>query len=247
MSNSYFQFKQFIIHQDKCAMKVTTDGCLFGAWAANAAGSQKSAVTTVLDIGTGTGLLSLMLAQKNSTLTIDAVEIDKDAAEQADENVKKSPWSDRIQVNNIDANKLSIKANYDLIISNPPFYENDLKSSFANKNVAHHGDELVLENLLNIIRHNLNPEGIFMLLLPYKRHEEIKKLFFEAGLAIKEITFVRQSTNHDFFRIMLLGNLSRPDQCAPEFSEVSIKNTNLPNADYTLEFKSLLKDYYLHL
>jgi len=228
-------------------MKVTTDGCLFGAWAANAVGSQKSAIATVLDIGTGTGLLSLMLTQKNSTVTIDAVEIDKDAAEQADENVKKSPWFDRIQVNNIDVNKLSNKTNYDLIISNPPFYENELKSSFTNKNVAHHSNELTLENLLNFIRHNLSPGGIFMLLLPYKRHEEIKKLIFEAELAIKEITFVRQSTNHDFFRIMLIGNLSKQNESELEFSELSIKSTNLLNANYTLEFKSLMKDYYLHL
>jgi tRNA1Val (adenine37-N6)-methyltransferase len=139
MANSFFQFKQFIIHQDRCAMKVTTDACLFGAWVAKEVGGQKSEVETILDIGTGTGLLSLMLAQKTNA-TIDSVEIDEAAAEQAQENANASLWKDRIFVMPGDAKDMAYTfcKNFDIIISNPPFYENELTSSDHQKNLAHH-------------------------------------------------------------------------------------------------------------
>src|SRR5258705_11795948 len=98
MSNAYFQFKQFTIHQDRCAMKVTTDACLFGAWVANEVKSEKVKVKNVLDIGTGTGLLSLIYAQKNANIFIDAIEIEKETYEQAKENITASPFADRINL-----------------------------------------------------------------------------------------------------------------------------------------------------
>src|SRR5262245_47000983 len=98
MSNSYFQFKQFNINQDRCAMKVTTDGCLFGAWVAHQAAAGDHKITKAIDIGAGTGLLSLMLAQKNDLMFISAVEIDKEAAYQAMENFDSSPWKNRLSV-----------------------------------------------------------------------------------------------------------------------------------------------------
>ena len=250
MANSYFQFRQFTIHQDKCAMKVTTDACLFGAWVAEEVRSQKSEVGSqhtcpgVLDIGTGTGLLSLMIAQKNQDALILGVEVDKDAEKQANENVNDSPWKDRIEVLEGDVKHYNFPEKFDLIISNPPFYEKEIRSSSNRKNIAHHSENLTLNELLNIIRNYLTPNGSFFLLLPFKRNEEIKRLFRDHQLHIVEMTFVRQSVNHDFFRIMVKGKNSVKGNEETAFNEMSIWDEK---QQYTAEFIRLLKDYYLHL
>jgi len=255
MANSYFQFKQFIIQQDRCAMKVTTDGCLFGAWAAervrgqgSGAGSLISECRNVLDIGTGTGLLSLMIAQKND-FSIDTIEMDKDAFEQASENITASPWADRIKVFHADANEFEFPDPYDIIISNPPFYENELKGENLKKNLAHHHEGLLLPELLAIIKKSLKPDGIFFLLLPFKRNDEIRKLFTESNLSIRQLIFVRPSTRHDFFRIMLEGKSRMDVSTETEIEEISIKNASPADErdQYTPSFTDLLKDYYLHL
>jgi tRNA1Val (adenine37-N6)-methyltransferase len=230
-------------------MKVTTDGCLFGAWVAEKAGIQESEVRTALDIGTGTGLLSLMLAQKNPDLYIDAIEIDKEAAEQAAENVAASPWADRIRVHYTNAKEFQSPVSYDLIISNPPFYENELKSGKSQKDIAHHSNELQIKELLDIIKNKLSPEGIFCLLLPFKRCEEIKEKIFQTGLTIQEVCFIRQSVNHDYFRILLMGKLKTTKSIETLNDEISIKNdiSMEQQAQYSSAFSMLLHDYYLHL
>lgn len=243
MANSYFQFKQFTIQQDKCAMKVTTDGCLFGAWVAERINNEKLIINNCLDIGTGTGLLALMLAQANEAI-FDAVEIDKDAFGQATENTAASPWADRIKVINTDVKEFDFQTGYDIIISNPPFYEKELKSDDAKKNIAHHNDGLLLPELLDVIKRNLNHDGTFYLLLPYKRSEEIKSLFIKAGLFIQQLIFVKQSVNHDYFRIMLAGKLKSNNQVETIIDEISIKEED---GEYSPAFVNLLKDYYLHL
>ncbi len=243
MANSHFQFKQFTIHQDKCAMKVTTDSCLFGAWAANRARSLESETNNCLDIGTGTGLLSLMLAQQTN-FTIDALEIDANAAEQATENVATSPWRNRIKIHHIDATEFLNKNQYQLIISNPPFYENELKGTDITKNIAHHDSGLSLPQLLRIIKNNLTADGVFFLLLPYKRDEEMRKLFTEHELHIQQITFVKQSVDHGYFRMMLTGRLQATSLSETLIDEIAIKDED---GNYTQAFTELLKDYYLHL
>ena len=243
MSNSYFQFKQFTIHQDRCAMKVTTDACLFGAWIVNEVKSEKSKVKNVLDIGTGTGLLSLMLAQKNPEMKIDAIEIDNDAAEQAKTNIESSPWKEQINIIQADVKGFSFEKEFDLIISNPPFYENEIRSATDSKNVAHHSENLTLKELLVIIKENLTKRSSFFLLLPYKRNEEIKKLFKDQQLHITKMILVRQSVKHDYFRVFIKGNLNAEEK-ETGFDELSIWNDK---QQYTNEFVNLLKDYYLHL
>ncbi len=244
MANSYFQFKQFTVHQDRCAMKVTTDSCLFGAWVAEKARSRETAARRLLDIGTGTGLLSLMLAQKNPALTIDAVELDEEATLQARENIGSSPWKNNISLHHADARTFLYPHNYDIIISNPPFYENELKGDSKKKNIAHHNEGLFLHELLAVIKGNLETDGSFFLLLPYKRKPEIKDLMLEHEFDISEIVFVRQSVKHDFFRIMLSGKLHTDESIETIFDEISIWNEK---QQYTAEFVSLLKDYYLYL
>jgi tRNA1Val (adenine37-N6)-methyltransferase len=225
-------------------MKVTTDACLFGAWVAEEVRSQGSGVGNSLDIGTGSGLLALMLAQKNPEMKIEAIEINKEAAEQAKINAGSSPWKEQINILQADVKGFSFEKEFDLIISNPPFYEKEIRSATDSKNVAHHSDNLTLKELLVIIKNNLSKTGIFFLLLPYKRNEEIKKLLKDHELNISKILFVRQSVKHDYFRIMLMGKLSEQENAETEFDEMSIWDDS---QQYTNEFKQLLKDYYLHL
>jgi tRNA1Val (adenine37-N6)-methyltransferase len=243
MSNTFFQFKQFTIHQDRCAMKVTTDACLFGAWVVDEINNEELKINNCLDIGAGTGLLSLMLVQKKSGTEIIGVEIDEDAVKQAKENINASPWKDRINMLEGDVKNYNFPEKFDLIISNPPFYENEIRSATGSKNVAHHSENLTLKELLVIIKDNLRKTGSFFLLLPYKRNEEIKKLFKDHELNISKLLFVRQSVKHDYFRIFIKGNLNAEEK-ETEFNELSICNEQ---QQYTNEFISLLKDYYLHL
>ncbi|HMG66719.1 MAG TPA: methyltransferase [Chitinophagaceae bacterium] len=245
MSNSYFKFKQFTIHQDRCAMKVTTDGCLFGAWIASEDKNEEQELKNVLDIGTGTGLLGLMYSQKNSHAIIDAVEIDSDAYQQAKENIGASPFSERIHVINADIKKFILTKKYDLIISNPPFYENEIISSNEKKNIAHHDSGLVLEEILDIIKANLCPDGVFYLLLPFKRNNDIRQYLKERTLFLSKITLVKQSTQHEYFRMMIKGKMNRENENETEaVKELSICDDR---QQYTDKFKELLKDYYLSL
>jgi tRNA1Val (adenine37-N6)-methyltransferase len=193
-------------------MKVTTDACLFGAWVAEEVRRQESGVRSTLDIGSGSGLLSLMLAQKNSVAEIIGVEIDEEAMKQAKENINTSPWKDRINMLEGDVKDHNFPEKFDLIISNPPFYENEIRSATDSKNVAHHSENLTLKELPDIIKSNLNSDGNFFLLLPYKRNEEIKKLFKDHQLHISKMLFVRQSVKHDYFRIFLKGNLNAAEK-----------------------------------
>jgi len=245
MSNTYFRFKQFIIHQDRTAMKVTTDACLFGAWLAGKAKSQRiNQRLQVLDIGTGTGLLALMLAQKIKNADIHAIEVDDDSFVQAKENIAASPWSGRVTILHDDARTLRSSTKYDIIISNPPFYEKELKGSDAKKNIAHHDEGLLFPDLMGVIKNNLNPGGHFYLLLPYKRYDEIRKLLFDQEFDITGLVLVRQTMRHDYFRFMLEGKSKTGTAVETNLEEIAIKDEN---ENYTPGFVNLLEDYYLKL
>lgn len=243
MSNSYFQFKQFTIHQDRCAMKVTTDGCLFGAWIASEDNNEEKGQKKLLDIGTGTGLLSLMYSQKNSHATIEAVEMEKEACQQAIENIAASSFSDKIDVIHADIKKILFTKKYDIIFSNPPFYEKEIISANEGKNVAHHQAGLVLEEILDIIKTNLSPTGRFYLLLPFKRNNELRQYLKTRTLFISKMILVKQSTQHDYFRMMIKGKMERGNE-NETVEELSICDDH---QQYTGKFKDLLKDYYLNL
>ena len=243
MANSYFKFRQFTIQQDKCAMKVCTDACLFGALVANNIFSttKTNDALQCLDIGTGTGLLSLMITQKNNQIKIDAIEIDAPAAEQATENIAASPWANNIQVFKKDILTLETDKEYNYIFSNPPFFKDDLKSAVKAKNNAKHDTSLSLLQLLQVVNKQLATTGVFAVLLPYHRVdyfiEESKKM----GLYLTKQVLVKQTIKHKFFRGILFFNRT---QSETELSEIVIKDAE---NNYPPEFAAALKDYYLFL
>ena len=241
MANPYFQFKQFTIYHDRCAMKVTTDACLFGAWCAEEMSNEPHEKTkNILEIGSGSGLLSLMIAQKNDYL-IDAIEIDKEAAQQAKENISLSPWKDNINLHHADALNFSFNQSYKVIVSNPPFYENEIESANKQKNVAHHSDGLRLSELFSLVKKQLAAHGNFYLLLPLKRKSEAEKFLRKEKLFIQKAVVVSQSVKHQPFRLMIkVGH----ESMQMEEKQISITDEK---QQYTLEFISLLKDYYLYL
>ena len=225
-------------------MKVTTDACLFGAMIDDQIKNEELIINNCLDIGTGTGLLALMFVQKNPEVIIDAIEIDMEAAVQAKENAQSSPWREKINIINDDARTFEFGKKYDLIISNPPFYEKEIKAGSSKKNIAHHNEGLLINDLLTILKNTLKPTGFFFLLLPYKRNEEIKKLLTKNDFQILQMIFVKQSTRHDYFRIILKGKFKTSKLTETELNEISIWDEK---QQYTMEFAGLLKDYYLHL
>lgn len=236
MSNNYFAFKQFTVWQSDCALKVCTDACLFGAWASHQLTSNPP--TSILDIGTGTGLLSLQLAQKLPSAFIDAVELDPAAAAQAAQNAAASNFN--IQVHNIDIKNYSGKK-FQHIISNPPFFENDLKSEHALKNQAMHSTTLTLQTLFTCVNDLLEPAGSFSVLLPFARANEVEALAQSHGFTVTHKAVVQQTTNHAPFRAMYI--FSKAAFVTASETSIVIKE----NDQYTPAFTSLLKDYYLFL
>ena len=224
-------------------MKVCTDACLFGALVADhitrlPAGKQ---FDHCLDIGTGTGLLSLMVAQKNNAIKIDAVEIDAAAAEQAGNNIAASPWAGNIQVFNEDMLHFDPQKKYDCIISNPPFFEDDLQSADKAKNTARHDTSLNLLQLLQVVEDQLGPDGFFAVLLPYHRVGYFIEEAEKKGFHLINQILVMQTTKHNFFRGILFFKRKKTE---PGFTEIIIKDNG---NDYTPEFVAALKDYYLFL
>jgi len=244
MANSYFRFKQFTIHQDQSAMKVTTDGCLFGAWAAKAIREKKQEQGRWLDIGTGTGLLSLMVAQQNPAGQIDAVEIATEAAEEARRNILAAGKEHQIFVHQQDIQHYHPGHQYDIIFSNPPFYENELKGNNTGKNKAHHNEGLLFHQLLACCKQLLKKEGSIFLLLPYKREKELLEKIKETGFVVNQHIRVRPAVQLDFFRILLevqFNPATPPDLVT---GELAVKDEQ---DQYTPGFVELLRDYYLYL
>lgn len=221
-------------------MKVTTDACLLGAYAAMKIISSSLKIETCLDIGAGTGLLSLMLAQKING-HFDAVEIDQASYLQAKENIDTSVLTEKISVFHADILQFNQPKKYDCIICNPPFYENDLKSIDDNKNKAKHNTSLSLKQLITSINNCLSDKGYFFVLLPYHRMAYFEKEVALLKFHLAEKISVRQTAAHDFFRCILF--FSRKE-CLQSEKEIIIKNEH---GNYTEEFISLLKDYYLNL
>lgn len=236
MSNSYFRFKQFTIHQDRCGMKVSTDACIQGAWA-----PIKPRVKRVLDIGAGTGLLSLMLAQRNDSILIDAIELDVAAAEQARENVAASPWAERINMMQGDVKDYSFATKYDMVICNPPFFINSLQSEEAQRNNARHEVALGQQDLLEVIDKCTNEEGYAVIMLPPVEHTVWQQLCEQNGWRLVEKLEVQPRIGKEANRIV--GVYSR------QKGELQSATLPIKKADdsYTEAFTELLRPFYLFL
>ncbi len=220
-------------------MKVCTDACLFGGWISKIVGRWQLTDGRALDIGTGTGLLSLMLVQQTN-MQIDAIEMDTDAAAQAFENFEASAWKERLQVIEGDAKLVHLGRKYDLIISNPPFFDNDLKSPDALRNLALHSRELSLPELLAVIKKHLSANGRFAVLLPWHRKEAFEKMALGEGFYPEETVAVKQTSKHSFFRAMFLFAAT---PVAATQHTITIREGD----QYSTAFTDLLKDYYLKL
>ncbi len=221
-------------------MKVCTDACIFGACIANIISNSRSQISNCLDIGAGTGLLSLMLAQKTKAI-IDAIEIEKDAFDQAKENFSNSPWSQRLRALHTDVKYFSSQVKYDFIISNPPFYQNGLLSPLKTKNVAKHNIGLNVNELMGIIKNLLKKSGSFAVLLPYHRIAYFEKLAHENYFFLNEKLLIKPTAEHDYIRGFLL--FSRTSKTTI-IKELIIKNED---GSYTDDFIQLMSDYYLAL
>lgn len=234
MANSYFQFKQFRIDQEKSAMKVTTDACILGAYVPVPNGGY------ILDIGTGTGLLSLMVAQR-SPAKIHAVELDINSYQEAKENILKSPWRDRITLYRNDIKEFSLPIKYDLIICNPPFFVNQLKSPSEKKSKAKHSDQLTIDALTAIASHLLKKNGKLAVLLPLIASKGLVASAEKNKLYAYQQLHLRDNPSRPFIRQI---NIFSPIKKNLHEESLTIKTGE---GDYSEEFVQLLKDYYLFL
>ena len=229
-----FHFKQFTIQQDQCAMKVGTDGVLLGSW------TDVSGIQSILDIGTGTGLIALMLAQR-SPATICGIEIDENAALQAIENVNNSPWRERIK---IEATSLQVfvkntGCRFDLIVSNPPYFNKSLKNPDIQRSVARHADSLSQEDLITAACALLSDAGRLSVILPAAEGAEFILRAESSRLYCSKKTKVIPRIGASEKRLLL--EFSRTKEVCREDSLLIERERH----DYSDEFRGLTKDYYL--
>lgn len=221
-------------------MKVCTDACLLGAICSHEISKAPQSIHRILDIGTGTGLLALMLAQV-SLAQIDAVESNATAAQQALQNIQRSPWNANIRLIETDIIALEPTVLYDFIISNPPFFESDLMSHDPAKNAAKHNSELTLSELVQQINRLLKSTGTAAVLIPYHRTGYFETLLAEADLYIFKKISVQQSSRHNFFRTIFFF---KKKKTTIETFEMSIMDES---PTYSATFIALLQPFYLKL
>lgn len=230
---SIFKFKQFQIDQTGCAMKINTDGVLLGATA------NHPSPKNILDIGTGTGVIALMLAQRFPNAFIEAVEIDQQAAETAGKNFASSVFSNQLIVNNIAIQQYNNPIKFDLIVSNPPFFVNDLKSEERRKGIARHADEDFFELLVKKSNELLTDDGKIWLILPVKQADEVIDRANNFGLSLRESINIHSDNTKATFRKMIC--LSR-EEVRPTEKDFYIYESL---KKHTAEYKELLKDFFL--
>jgi tRNA1Val (adenine37-N6)-methyltransferase len=234
-----FQLKQFTVQQDKCAMKIGTDGVLLGAWA------QVNNPFSILDIGTGTGIIALQMAQRSYTEVIDALEINAGAFEQAVDNFEASDWSDRLFCYHASLEEftLEIEDKYDFIISNPPFYTSTFKSDSMEENraVARHSENMSFTFLLESTSLLLEEKGSCAFIIPFEEEESFLKIGMQNNLFPSRITRVKGTSSSPIKRSLLQLSFQ---EITVEIDELIIE---IERHVYTEKYKSLVKDFYLKM
>ncbi|QIK60798.1 methyltransferase [Dysgonomonas sp. HDW5A] len=237
MSNPYFSFKKFTVYHDICAMKVGTDGVLLGAWV------KLGKVRRVLDVGTGTGLIALMLSQRSEGfISIDAIDIDEDAVLQTSENVERASFQ------NVKAIHSSLQdyvekcdAKYDMIVSNPPYFSSSLHSPDGQRTLARHTNSLPMVEFMNISARLLSSDGYLSLIFPYAEKDVLIGLAENAGLFVSRITNVYPMPHLNAKRVLLEFSKVKQDT---EIADLIIEKERHV---YTDDFTELVKDFYLKL
>ncbi|MDT0559674.1 methyltransferase [Ichthyenterobacterium sp. W332] len=238
MSNKPFKFKQFAVNQDRCAMKIGTDSVLLGAWT-----SVNHNPFSILDIGAGTGVLSLMLAQRSNAQQIEAIEIDADAYEQCSENFENSQWNDRLFCYHASLLEFTedVEDKFDLIICNPPFYSEDYKTNNNSRDLARFNDAMPFEHLIYGVSQLLNPSGIFSVIIPHKEELTFIELAAKGGLFPKRLLHLKGNPNAEIKRSLLEFSFQKGKV---KSSELIIETTR---HQYTKDYILLTKDFYLKM
>lgn len=234
--NSYFKFKKFTIVQDRCAMKVGTDGVLLGAWCSI---NGKNG----LDIGTGTGVIAIMLAQRNSELHLTGIEVDPQAAGQATENMKHSPWPERLDCILGDFKNFYAASDscFDIIVSNPPYFLDSLKSPVNERNMARHAEDLSYQDLMNGVQKLLSDQGIFSVILPYVEGNLFIVNAIDFGLHCTRKTSVYSKKGKKIKRLLLEFRKQPVDTLRENTLYIEGEEIN----SFTDEYRSLTTDFYL--
>jgi len=240
-----FQFKEFTVHQDRCAMQIGTDGVLLGAWV-----SLHRHPQSILDIGSGTGVIALQLAQRSQAMTIDAIEIDDDAYEQCTENFENSPWGDRLFCYHASVQEFAEELasgdsseieKYDVIVSNPPFYSEDFKSRDAARDRARFTESLPFDHLLVCAAHLLSENGTFSVIIPKKEETHFIEMAAQVQLYPFRICNVQGTPTSEVIRTLLEFSFQKTD------IETSFLTIEKSRHDYTSDYIALVKDFYLKM
>lgn len=234
-----FRFKQFVVHDESCGMKVGTDGTLLGAWAALPTPCRK-----MLDVGTGSGLIALMLAQRSSSAKIWAIDIDEDATAQARANFEASPWKDRLCAEHLSlqemASEQTLHHTFDLIVSNPPYFENSLKNPDNGRKTARHTDSLSFEELIYDAKMLLSKHGQLSMVLPADAESRIRQIGTDNGLNTIRLTRVHTKARKPAKRILITFGESTTE-CRYD-TLCLIGEDGSPRTE---EYAALCRDFYL--
>jgi len=227
-----------MVHQDRCAMKIGTDGVLLGAWV-----SIENKPFKILEIGSGTGIISLQLAQRSFAKNIDAIEIDEDAFEQCFENFENSPWADRLFCYHASAQEFALEwdETYDLIVSNPPFYSEDYKTKSEARDKARFNDALPFEDLIGCVYELLSEDGVFAIIIPRKEELAFIELASKAGLFPIRICRVRGNVTSEEKRSLIEFSFQNSET---KLEHLTIETTR---HNYTDRYKNLVQDFYLKM